>query len=160
VIGPVIIGTGLLALATVIGMTLLIMVHFGVAAARLDRALAELTNGRVDQPLERRLEHRANLRALKNQCGVPIERLGYDLRRLRVLVRGSEHCSATQQLALLQAYDQVLVETCVMLEVENDLDRPTAGMERDIERLRVEATLEACGIVLSDPHRRGQNADH
>lgn len=159
-IGPVIVLVGLLALGSVIGMMVLIMVHFGVAAARLDRAIADLTSGRVEQPVERHLQHRADLRALKNQYGVPIEQLGADLRRLRRQIRASEHCSATQQAALRQAYDQVLIETCAVVDVEHRLDLPTGGMERDIERFRVEALLEANGIVLSTGRRRDQNADH
>jgi hypothetical protein len=59
---------------------------------------------------------------------------------------------------LRQAYDTVLKETCAMVQVEHELDRPTGGMERDIERLRVEAMLEARGIVLSRSRRHDQNA--
>ncbi|WP_157683494.1 hypothetical protein [Microlunatus soli] len=152
-------GLGLLALGTVIGLTLLIMVRFGIAARRLDRAISELTGGRLRHPVEQRLEHRRNIKALKNQCGIPIERLSFDLRRLRELIAHS-HGSATQQSALRQAYDGVLMDTCRMLDVPHELDRPTAGLERDIERVRVEAVLESRGIVLSRGHRRDQNADH
>ena len=48
------------------------------------------------------------------------------------------------------AYDQVLIQACEMLEIEHDLKDETAGMERDIERLRVEAELERAGVVLSE----------
>ena len=40
------------------------------------------------------------------------------------------------------AYDQVLIQAYEMLEIEHDLRGETAGMERDIERIRVEAELE------------------
>ena len=40
------------------------------------------------------------------------------------------------------AYDQVLIQACSMLEIEHELRDATSGMERDIERLRVEAELE------------------
>lgn len=149
-----------MALGTVIGLTLLIMVRFGIAARRLDRAISDLTGGRHRHPVEQRLEHRRNVRALKHQSGIPIERLGSDLRRLRELIAHSSHSSATQQSALRQAYDGVLIDTCAMLDVGHELDRPTVGLERDIERVRVEAMLESRGIVLNRGHRRDQNADH
>jgi hypothetical protein len=40
--------------------------------------------------------------------------------------------------------------SCQMLEIEHDLGAETAGMERDIERIRVEAELERAGVVLSE----------
>jgi hypothetical protein len=55
------------------------------------------------------------------------------------------------------AYDQVLIQACEMLQIEHDLAGQSAGMERDIERLRVEAELERAGVVLSD-RRYGQAA--
>ena len=57
-----------------------------------------------------------------------------------------------------RAYDSVLIDTCRMLSVEHELDLPTAGIERDIERVRVEAMLESRGIVLTPPRRHDQNA--
>lgn len=147
-------------MGTLIGIAMLIMVRSGVAARRVDRALNDLTKGRVRRPVQRRLEHRRDVKALKHQSGIPIEQLGSDLRRLRELIQHADHGSATQQSALRQAYDAVLVDTCSMLDVRHELDRPTGGMERDIERVRVEALLECRGIVLSRGHRRDQNADH
>ena len=63
--------------------------------------------------------------------------------------------SATHQLANRVAYDQLLMQACEMLAVPHDLDKTTAGPERDIERIRVEAELERAGIVLSAAGRSG-----
>ena len=63
--------------------------------------------------------------------------------------------SATHQLANRVAYDQLLMQACEMLDVPHDLGKKTAGPERDIERIRVEAELERAGIVLSAAGRSG-----
>ena len=44
-----------------------------------------------------------------------------------------------------------------MLEIEHELGNDSVGMERDIERIRVEADLERAGVVLSE-RRYGQAA--
>ena len=44
-----------------------------------------------------------------------------------------------------------------MLEIEHDLSLETAGFERDIERIRVEAELERAGVMVTNP-RYGQAA--
>jgi hypothetical protein len=63
--------------------------------------------------------------------------------------------SATHQLANRVAYDQLLMQACQMLNVPHELTNNTAGPERDIERIRVEAELERAGIVLSLAGRSG-----
>jgi hypothetical protein len=55
------------------------------------------------------------------------------------------------------AYDRVLMQACEMLEIEHELGNDSVGMERDIERIRVEAELERAGVVLSE-RRYGQAA--
>jgi hypothetical protein len=67
------------------------------------------------------------------------------------------HRSAVHQIGNRVAYDQVLIQASEMLQIEHDLAKRSAGMERDIERLRVEAELERAGVVLSD-RRYGQAA--
>jgi hypothetical protein len=47
------------------------------------------------------------------------------------------------------------MQACEMLDVPHDLEKKTAGRERDIERIRVEAELERAGIVLSAAGRSG-----
>ena len=85
--------------------------------------------------------------------GRPIEQLAADLRRLRTAVANDQQRSATHQLANRVAYDQLLMQACAMLDVEHGLGMTTAGPERDIERIRVEAELERAGIVLSTASR-------
>ena len=114
--------------------------------------LWDLLAGRWDESISRfrerqitAAEHRRTVRALRSIQGAPLERLAADLRRLREVVRADAHRSAAQQLGNRLAYDQVLIQACSMLEIEHDLRDQTSGMERDIERLRVEAELEQIG---------------
>lgn len=81
---------------------------------------------------------------------VPIEQLAYDLRRLGRQrrsgpLRSSEACMA----ALLQAYDARLRLACRCLGVTEHL-QPLEGVDREIERFRVESQLEAAGLALRD----------
>jgi hypothetical protein len=50
-----------------------------------------------------------------------------------------------------------MMQICEMLSIEHELGRESLGVERDIERFRVEAELERAGVVLSD-RRYGQAA--
>lgn len=118
--------------------------------------LWDLLAGRWDESIshfrQRQLmaaERRRSLRALRRMHGVPLERLAADLRRLREVVRADAHRSAAQQLGNRLAYDQVLVQACSMLEIEHELGEETTGIERDIERLRVEAELERAGVTVT-----------
>jgi len=148
-------GLCLLAILIMAGLPILVLLGHESAIRGLERAIMHLGGRRIEQ----RREHHRNVRALKHQHGTPIERLSADLRRLRFLIQHSEHHSASQQEALRRAYDAVLADTCRMLSLEHELDRPTAGLERDIERVRIEANLESHGIVLTPPHRHDQNHD-
>ena len=118
--------------------------------------LWDLLAGRWDESLKRfrerqvtSAEHRRTLRALRRIHGAPLERLAADLRRLREVVRADAHRSAAQQLGNRLAYDQVLMQACSMLEIEHELSEQTSGIERDIERLRVEAELERAGMTVT-----------
>ena len=102
-------------------------------------------------------EHRRGIRALKTQQGVPIEQLAADLRRLRALLGKDEHRSAAHQIGNRLAYDRLMIQICQMLDIEHELGGNSVGVERDIERFRVEAELERAGVVLSD-RRYGQAA--
>jgi hypothetical protein len=97
-------------------------------------------------------EHRRAVRALRDQKGIPLEQLAADLRRLRVLLGQDEHRSAAHQIGNRLAYDRLMMQICAMLKIEHELDCESVGVERDIERLRVEAELERAGVVLSDRH--------
>ena len=97
------------------------------------------------------------VRALRTQQGVPLEQLAADLRRLRALLSQDEHRSAAHQMGNRLAYDRLMMQICEMLGIEHELERESIGVERDIERFRVEAELERAGVVLSD-RRYGQAA--
>ena len=119
--------------------------------------LWDLLAGRWDESITRfrerqitSVEHRRTLRALRRIQGAALERLAADLRRLREIVRADAHRSAAQQLGNRLAYDQVLIQACSMLEIEHELSEDTTGIERDIERFRVEAELERAGVTVSD----------
>lgn len=119
-------------------------------------ALFDLTAGRWDEPIARwrgkysdATEHRRNVKALRQLEGVPIERLAADLRRLRSVLADDAHRSAAHQIGNRLAYDTVLKQACQMLDIGHDLEQNSAGMDRDIERFRVEAELERAGVVLS-----------
>ena len=103
------------------------------------------------------LERRRNLRALRRQQGASLERLVTDLRRLRLAVSTDEHRSAAHQLGNRLAYDRVLMQVCAMLDIEHELDTEVSGLDRDIERFRLEAELERAGVVLTG-RRYGQAA--
>lgn len=85
----------------------------------------------------------------------PVERLAADLRRLsaaaREVPRGTSHA---RRKGLLIAYDTVLASACQALEVPQSLDTLPAGMDRDLERLRVEAALESAGLRFREPRKR------
>ncbi len=120
-------------------------------------AIHDLLSGRWDDHLSRRpTSDSGDADAVAPHLrGRPIEQLAADLRRLRTAVATDQQRSATHQLANRLAYDQLLMQACEMVAVSHDLDQKTAGPERDIERIRVEAELERAGIVLSAAGRAG-----
>lgn len=77
----------------------------------------------------------------------PLEQLAADLRRLgaaiRTLPRGSTH---TRRKALQLAYDDTLVAACRALDLPETLGDLSPGVDRDLERLRVEMSLESAGL--------------
>jgi hypothetical protein len=77
----------------------------------------------------------------------PIERLAADLRRLAAACldcpRGT---SRARRLGLLTAYDEALAAACAALEVPQVLDTLPVGVDRELERMRVEAALESAGL--------------
>jgi hypothetical protein len=78
----------------------------------------------------------------------PVERLAADLRRLSVAMAGIR--PGTPQLrrvALLGAYEDTLIEASRALGVTESLaGLPRGGLDRELERMRVEAALEAAGL--------------
>ena len=127
-----------------------------VGVPLIANAIHDLLSGRWDEHLGR--QHPSDPddgEAAPHLRGRPVEQLAADLRRLRVAVATDQRRSATHQLANRVAYDQLLMQVCQMLNVPHELGKNTAGPERDIERIRVEAELERAGIVLSPAGRSG-----
>lgn len=143
---------GMIAVSIIVLVPIGFVVAYDFLAGRWDSQVLRLRR-RLDEGAERR----RNLRALRRQQGASLERLVGDLRRLRLAVTTDERRSAAHQLGNRLAYDRVLMQICTMLEIEHDLEADTSGLDRDIERIRVEADLERAGVVLSD-RRYGQAA--
>ena len=79
----------------------------------------------------------------------PIERLAADLRRvdraLRSLPPGS---TMVRRRATEQAYDDLLREACRALDVADSLDTVPAGLDRELERARVQRALQRAGMSI------------
>jgi hypothetical protein len=102
------------------------------ALRRLDRAL------RTTDPMP----------ALDDLDAPTIEQIAYDLRRLDNQRRNGPTQHSEQWLAaVLRAYDQRLSLACRCLGLDEHLE-PLDGMDRALERLRVECELQAAGLAL------------
>ena len=143
---------GAIAVSTMILVPVGVVLLYGLLAGRWDAAISNWRGSR-----RQKAERRRNLRAMRRQRGVPLEQVAANLRRLRGVLTVDEPRSAVHQIGDSVAYDQVLIQASEMLQIEHDLAKRSAGMERNIERLRVEAELERAGVVLSD-RRYGQAA--
>ena len=141
-----------IAVSTMILVPVGVVLLYGLLAGRWDAAISNWRGSR-----RQKAERRRNLRAMRRQQGVPLEQVAANLRRLRGVLTVDAHRSAVHQIGNRVAYDQVLIQASEMLQIEHDLAKRSAGMERNIERLRVEAELERAGVVLSD-RRYGQAA--
>lgn len=87
-----------------------------------------------------------------------IERIAADLRRLeqsRAVLEGMDDPgSEVRREALRRAYETRLQDACRSLGVAEHLDGLT-GLDREIERLRIEVLLEAEGLVLRSAQSPG-----
>jgi hypothetical protein len=80
----------------------------------------------------------------------PIERLAADLRRVhRTLAEFPAGTPAVRRRATRQAYDALLVQACAALDVPHRLDTVAEGVDREVERLRIEEALQAAGVRVS-----------
>ena len=79
--------------------------------------------------------------------GPPIEKLAADLRRLRRQRTGIALRSPVWFVAIERAYDERVRLACRRLGIDEHLDELT-GVDREIERVRLEGELEAAGVVL------------
>jgi hypothetical protein len=90
---------------------------------------------------------RRHLPAPPAPVGPPIETLASDLRRLRAAARSAQPgTSVVRRNATLAAYDDALADACVALGLPDTLTGLPPGTDREAERLRVEALLEASGL--------------
>src|SRR6476661_8329263 len=142
------------------GIAVAIMVLIPIGCVAVWDLAAGRWDGSINRWRERRgesIEHRKAVKALRRQQGLPIEQLAADLRRLRAVVGSDANRSAAHQMGNRLAYDNLMIQACTMLNIEHELGGDSIGMERDIERIRVEAELERAGVMLSD-RRYGQAA--
>lgn len=80
----------------------------------------------------------------------PIERLAADLRRVhRALADFPPGTPNVRRRAAKEAYDALLAQACVAVDVPHRLDALPEGMDRELERLRVEDALRAAGVRVS-----------
>lgn len=81
--------------------------------------------------------------------GPSIEHLSADLRRVHRLLAGFEPGTpAVRRQGTRQAYDALLAQACRAVEVEHRLDSLPEGLDRELERLRVEESLRSAGLVI------------
>lgn len=89
--------------------------------------------------------------------GPSLERVVADLRRLRREVRGAPQRTRVRQVALVSAYDDVLLQVCGVVGVDAPPLATATGGDRALARLLTEAAVEQAGIAL-DPPRGGAAA--
>jgi len=82
--------------------------------------------------------------------GPPIERLAADLRRVRrSIAEQAAGAPAVRRRATGQAYDALLAQACDAVDIPHELDDvPAQGIERELERLRVEEALRRAGLTI------------
>jgi hypothetical protein len=79
----------------------------------------------------------------------PLQIVAADVRRLgRQITLVPAGAPMARRRALAAAYDDVLIEAALLLEVPHDLPTRPAGPARDAERLRLLAALEAAGMAV------------
>jgi hypothetical protein len=81
--------------------------------------------------------------------GPPIERLAADLRRVhRALAGLAPDVPVVRRRATRQAYDALLVQACHAVGEQHWLDTLPEGVEREVERLRIEESLRRSGLAV------------
>jgi hypothetical protein len=98
---------------------------------------------RFSDRLRRRLRWGEDGRA----TGPPIQRLVADLHRLRGQLAHPANPSYVSRCGVQAAYDTVLTELCLALDVPQFLTG-LSGADRELERIRVEGTLARAGIRM------------
>ncbi|MEU0537837.1 hypothetical protein [Amycolatopsis tolypomycina] len=88
-------------------------------------------------------------RASPQPDGPPIERVAADLRRVHRLLAGyPSGTPAARRIGTRQAYDELLTQACRQVGVPHRLGELPEGMDREIERLRVEQSLRERGLAV------------
>lgn len=84
----------------------------------------------------------------------PLETVVADLRRIRCeLDSPLPGLPMAKRRGTLLAYEDRLLDACRALDVPNTLDGVEEGIDRDWERLRIEALLEEAGLVMQQRSR-------
>lgn len=96
-----------------------------------------------------RLVAAARRRRAPEPEGLPVERLAADLRRVHCsLVKLPPEAPMVRRRAAGQAYDALLAQACRAVGVPHRLDTVPEGIERELERLRVEEALRTAGLAI------------
>jgi len=148
VVRALVVALALVALALLPCAVALLITHVDEVAERMWRA--------VRRGYRRTRARVADYRVLRGtpedpapvMAGPPIEQLATDLRRLGRQRVGIAMRSPLWFAAVQRAYDDRLQQACRALGVEEHLDA-LEGVDREIERVRVEGELQATGLVLS-----------
>jgi hypothetical protein len=79
----------------------------------------------------------------------PIEKVAADLRRLhRLLTHFGPGTPVVRRRGTLQAYDALLIQACIAIDIPHQLDHLPPGLSLELERLRVEESLKSAGLVI------------
>jgi hypothetical protein len=79
----------------------------------------------------------------------PLQVVAADVRRLaRQLAVVPAGAPMVRRRALAAAYDDVLIEAALLLDVPHELAATPVGTDRDAERLRLLAALEGAGLAV------------
>ncbi|MEC3974699.1 hypothetical protein [Amycolatopsis sp. H20-H5] len=79
----------------------------------------------------------------------PIQLLAADLRRVHeLLAHFGTGTPASRRTATKQAYDALLAQACSAVEIEQRLAELPEGLDRELERLRVEESLRRAGLAV------------
>jgi hypothetical protein len=86
---------------------------------------------------------------------LPLEKIVADLCRLSTAMRYvPPEASKARKHGLLLAYDDVLGKAALALDVPNALPELPLGMDRDLERMRVEGALRGTGLRFGPRNRQ------
>lgn len=81
--------------------------------------------------------------------GPTIEQVSADLRRVhRLLATFAPGTPAVRRHGARAAYDALLIQACAAVDVEHRLAELPEGIDREVERLRVEESLRGAGLVI------------